>query len=253
MSEILGGEARQTALITGGSRGIGAAVARRLARDGTFVFINYRRDDTAAARVLAAIEADSGVGSLIKASVAEPREVDFMLDRIRQERGRLDILVNNAGVVQDQLFGLSSEDDWHHVLETNLLGVFRCTRSAIRMMIAQRFGRIVNVGSIGGLTGAAGQTSYSASKAALVAFTRSLAFETARQNIRVNCVLPGLIESDMSASMAIERRRQMIEQTASRRPGKPEEVAEVIAFLLSEGASYIQGASIVVDGGMVHG
>jgi NAD(P)-dependent dehydrogenase (short-subunit alcohol dehydrogenase family) len=244
--------AGKIALVTGGGRGIGAAVARQLGRYGAFVYVNYLKSEEAAASVLNEIRAGGGLGAIIQASVAEAGSVVEMFSRIRSESGRLDLLVNNAAIRRDQLMGIMSDDNWQQVVDTNLGGVFNCTRAAVRLMMANRFGRVVSVGSVGGLTGAAGQTNYAASKAALPAFTRSLALEVTKFNIRVNCVLPGIIETDMSATMPLERRRAMVEQTAMKRLGQPDEVAEVICFLLSDAASYVQGASFVVDGGLVH-
>ena len=239
--------------MTGSSRGIGAAVARRLGRDGAYVYVNYYRNLDAAQLVLDDIRAGGGSGELVAASVADPRAVEDMFNLIKRNSGRLDLLVNNAAEVRDRLLGTMSNDDWEQVINTNLNGVFRCARAAVRMMLAKRYGRIVNIGSIGGLTGVAGQANYAASKGALPALTRSLAFEVGPFNIRVNCVIPGIIETDMSAATPRERRQMLVQQTAIKRLGRPDEVAEVVYFLLSEAASYIQGASVVVDGGMVHG
>jgi 3-oxoacyl-[acyl-carrier protein] reductase len=244
--------AGKVALVTGASRGIGAAVARQLGAQGAFVWINYLNNEKAAIEVLNDIRDAGGSGMTVQASVATQLAVERMFAHIRHVCGRLDLLVNNAAILRPKYLGLMSQQDWSAVLDTNLSGVFACTKAAVKLMIAKKFGRIVNVGSIGGLTGAAGQTCYAASKAALPAFTRSLAFEVGRANIRVNCVLPGVIQTEMTAGMPAEMRKELIEQSAMKRIGQPEEVAEVICFLLSDAASYVQGASIVVDGGLVH-
>jgi 3-oxoacyl-[acyl-carrier protein] reductase len=242
----------RVALVTGGGRGIGAATCRALAHMGAFVYVNYDRSASAASEVVEAIHAGGGTAVAIEASVADPLAVRTMFARIRAESGRLDLLVNNAGTIRDKLLGMMSNADWQHVIDVNLNGVYRCTKEAVRLMISHQYGRIVNVSSVGGLAGSAGQTNYAASKAALLGFMRSLAFEVSAHGIRVNCIVPGVIETDMMGTMPRERRMALIEGTALKRAGKAEEVAEAIVFLMSDGASYIQGASLVVDGGLVH-
>ncbi len=246
-------QAGRVALVTGASRGIGAAIARQLASEGALVYVNYRERGDAAEALINEIGEAGGRAVTVRGSVADSAAVGEMFARIRAESGRLDLLVNNAAIVADRLVGLTTDRDWRQVIDTNLDGVFHCCRAAVRLMMARRFGRIVNLGSIGGLTGAAGQASYAASKAALVAFTRSLAFEVGPMNIRANCVIPGVIGTEMVGAMPMEKRRLFEEQTALKRIGRPEEVAAATCFLLSDAASYIQGASLVVDGGLVHG
>jgi 3-oxoacyl-[acyl-carrier protein] reductase len=240
------------ALVTGAGRGIGAAVARSLGARRAYVYVNYHEREDCARAVVDAIRADGGNAEVIQASVADPDAVAEMFARVRRTSRRLDLLVNNAGIVRDGLLGAMSEQSWQDVIDANLSGVYRCTHHAIRMMMAAQFGRIVTLGSVTGLSGAAGQANYAAAKAGLVAFARSVAHEVGRRGIRVNCVLPGLIETDMLSGVSRERRQRLVEATACGRAGSPEEVAEVVTFLLSDAASYVNGAAIVVDGGLAH-
>lgn len=242
--------ADRIALVTGGSRGIGAATCRALARHGAFVYINYRDSEAAAASVLESIEQSGGRGAVVRASVRDDADVDQMFKTIRKQSGRLDMLVNNAGIIRDTYLGMMQPDDWSSVIDTNLGGLYRCSRTAVRMMMGKRYGRVVNVSSVSGLTGTAGQCNYAAAKAGIIAFTKSLAWEVSAHDIRVNAVVPGAIETDMFSTIPQEDRKALIAQCPLRRAGKPEEVAEVILFLLSDAASYIQGHAIVVDGGL---
>lgn len=240
------------ALVTGASRGIGAATAVSLAREGAYVYLNYCRREEAAAEVLDSIQREGGAGCLVQASIAEHDCVTELFSRIRRESGRLELLVNNAAVMQDRLLGTMSDGDWHGVVHTNLDGLFYCTREAARFMIARRSGRIVNVSSASAFSGAAGQCNYASTKAAMLAFTRSAALELSRYNIRVNCVAPGLVETEMAAQIPMQQRLALVERIPLRRMARPEEVAEVIRFLLSDEASYVQGQTLLVDGGLIH-
>jgi 3-oxoacyl-[acyl-carrier protein] reductase len=241
--------AQKTALVTGGSRGIGAATCRALARHGAFVYINYHSREADAERVLASIREEGGDGLTMRASVSDEADVAQMFATIRQ-RGRLDMLINNAGLLRDAYLGMMSLQDWQAVIDTNLTGLYLCSRAAIRMMMGKRYGRIVNVSSTSGLTGTAGQCNYATTKAGIIAFTKSLAWESSPHQIRVNAVVPGAVDTEMFSAIPQKERQAILQQVPLKRAGTAEEIAEVIVFLLSDAASYIQGQTIVVDGGL---
>lgn len=239
----------KTALVTGSTRGIGRAIAQRLAEEGARVVVSGRSEEQAK-RVASEIVAAGGHAVGIAADVSVPDSAEALVQGALEELGRLDILVNNAGVTRDNLFVRMKPDEWQTVLDVNLHGVYNCTRAAVRAMMRQRYGRIINISSIVGLTGNPGQTNYAASKAAVIGFTKSLARELAGRNITVNAVAPGYIRSDMTDELSEEIQEKLIKQIPMGRVGEPAEVAHAVLFLAEDHSSYITGQTLVVDGGM---
>jgi 3-oxoacyl-[acyl-carrier protein] reductase len=243
------GELRdRVSLVTGASRGIGRAIARELASRGATV-LAAARDQEKLAAVVAEIVAEGGKALAVSLDVADPASVEQAFDAILKTHGRLDHLVNNAGIIRDNLVLRMKPEDWRLVLDTNLTGAFLCTQAALRPMLKQRAGRIVNVTSVVGLTGNPGQANYAASKAGLVGLTRSVAREVASRSITVNAVAPGFIETDMTAAMTDKAREAVASQIPLGRVGQPEDVAGAVAFLVSDRAAYITGQVLCVDGG----
>jgi len=240
----------KTALITGGSRGIGRAVALRLAVMGAYAVINYVRNDAAAEETLRLIRAAGGNGEIRRFDVSVFHETQEAVNGIVAVRGRLDILVNNAGTTADGLIVRVQEEDWDRLIDTNLKGVFNCCRAAIRQMMKQRWGRIINIASVVAETGNAGQSAYSAAKAGVLGLTKSLARELAARNICVNAVSPGLIDTEMIASLSKKSLEEVLKQIPLGRTGRPEEVAAAVAFLASEEAGYITGQVLRINGGL---
>jgi 3-oxoacyl-[acyl-carrier protein] reductase len=239
-------ESGRCALVTGASRGIGSAIARQLAGDGWAVAVNYRDDEQGAAETVASILAVGGRSCAIQGDVADPQTADALVAGAEAELGPVLVLVNNAGIRDDGLCAVMTDDEFSSVLETNLTAAFRLTRRVLRRMLRARFGRIVNVGSIVGLRGNPGQVNYAASKAGLVAMTRTVAAEVARRGITANVVAPGLIETAMTATL----HQDMAKLIPARRAGSPDEVAACVRFLVSEAAGYVNGATLVVDGAL---
>lgn len=237
-------------LITGASRGIGRAIALRFAREGARVGINFRQNAAAAEAVAVEVAGLGGEPLLLPGDVADASAVAAAFEQVLGRWGRLDVLVNNAGIVRDTLLLRMSEGDWDQVIETNLRSAFLCTRAALRLLLRQRGGRIINLASISGLRGNAGQANYAASKAALVGFTKSVAREAASRGVTVNAVAPGLIETDITTTMPEKAREALIQQIPMGRMGTVEEVAALVAFLASSEAGYITGQTFVIDGGL---
>jgi 3-oxoacyl-[acyl-carrier protein] reductase len=235
------------ALVTGASRGIGAAIARSLASDGWPVAVNYRSDGEKAAAVVAEIEDAGGRAAAIAGDVADPGSDEALFAGAESELGMPVLaLVNNAGIAADNLISMLGDEEWQSVLDTNLTGAFRLTRRALRPMLRARFGRIINISSVVGLRANPGQANYAAAKAGLIAMTRTVTVEVARRGITANAVAPGWIDTDMTAGVESE----LLSNVPARRAGTPEEVAACVSFLASEAAAYVNGAVLSVDGGL---
>ena len=239
------------ALVTGASRGIGRAVALKLASEGAKVALNFAGNEAAADAVKQEIEAAGGEAILVKADVANEAAVQDMVQKTADAFGRIDILVNNAGITRDGLLARMKEEDWDAVLSTNLKGVFLTTKAAAKLMMKQRAGRIVNMASVVGVTGNAGQANYSAAKAGVIGFTKTIAKELASRGITANAVAPGFIDTDMTAGLPDKAKEAALSGIPLGRMGTPEDIAAAVLFLVSDQASYITGQVLNVDGGMV--
>ncbi len=231
-------------IVTGGSRGIGKSIAEKFAESGANVTITYKH------AVDSAYFDSKGIKHF-QCDAASLKETQELVDKIIKEHGRIDVLVNNAGLTKDGLLMRMSEEDWDIVLDTNTKGVFNFTKAVCRQMISQRKGKIINISSVVGITGNAGQANYSASKAAVIGFTKSTARELASRNINVNCVAPGYIDTDMTNKLNDAIKQSFVEGIPLKKIGKPEDVSYAVLFLASDEADYITGQTLCVDGGMV--
>ena len=241
---------QQVALVTGAGRGIGKAIAKALAADGAMVIINYHGSEQKAAETVREIEEAGGRAIALRCNISDFNACKEMIDKVISEQGRLDILVNNAGITRDGLLMKMSEEDFDSVIETNLKGAFNCIRHAARQMIKQRGGRVINISSVSGVLGNAGQANYSASKAGIIGLTKAAARELASRGITVNAIAPGFITTDMTDALSESIKTSVTETIPMKKFGRPEDVAQTALFLAPQEAGYITGQVICVDGGM---
>lgn len=240
----------QTIVVTGGSRGIGRALCKAFAGPGVHVFFNFCSNNKAAEQTAEAVSAAGGVPRSIRTDVSDSGKVAEFFKAVLEETGRVDVLVNNAGITRDKLIARMKESDWDDVIDANLKGAFNCTRAAARPMIRQKYGRIINITSVAGVSGNPGQANYSAAKAGIIGLTKSTALELAARGITANAIAPGFIETDMTAGLQDSEREAIIAQIPAGRAGHPEDIAGLAVFLASEAAAYITGQVIHVNGGL---
>ena len=237
-------------LVTGAGRGIGASIAKRFASEGAEVIVNYSGNDEAAQKTVDEITATGGQAQKYKCSVNDSERVKVMIDEIIKEFGRIDILVNNAGITKDGLMLRMTDEDFDRVIDVNLKGTFNCTKYVSKYMLKQKSGKIINISSVVGLSGNAGQVNYSASKAGIIGITKSAAKELSSRGITVNAVAPGYVDTDMTKVLSDNIRNEILKNIPLQRMGNVEDISNCVAFLASEDASYITGQVISVDGGM---
>lgn len=243
----------KAALVTGSSSGIGAAIVKELAARGASVAVHYRGNADGANTIAAEIRDEGGICAIYQADVSATEQAAELVKQVQSDLGGLDILVNNAGTTRDTLLLSMKEEDWDAVMATNLKSLYAVTRAALRGMIRKRWGRIINISSVVGISGQAGQSNYAASKAGMIGFTKSLAREVASRNITVNAVAPGFIPTALTGVLTDEQRESIIANTPLGRMGTPEEIAWAVAFLASERSGFITGQVLTVDGGLVMG
>ncbi len=241
----------RVSLVTGASRGLGRAIALKLASLGSRVAVNYLARDEEARQVAGAIESGGGEAMLVKASVSDSQQVRAMTRQVVARWGKIDILVNNAGIVRDSLLPRMPDEAWDEVINTNLRGAYLCTKFALRSMMEQFWGRIINISSLAGLVGNMGQANYSAAKGGLIAFTKSVAREVGSRNITANTIAPGFIVTEMTDKLPQETKDAILVRIPLGRFGTPDDVAELVAFLASERAGYITAQVICIDGGVI--
>ena len=240
----------KVAIVTGAARGIGRAIALALASEGAMVIVNCSSSVEQAQEVVAQIESEGGQADTYQCDVADAKGVETMFDDVLTKYGKIDILVNNAGITRDNLLMRMSEEDFEAVIDTNLKGAFLCSKAVIKPMIRQRSGRIINISSVSGIMGNAGQANYSAAKAGMVGMTKSIAREVARRGITVNAIAPGFIKTDMTDKLSDKIKEAVIDNIPLGHFGEPEDIAKAVVFLASNAGRYITGQTINVDGGM---
>lgn len=241
----------KTAVVTGGSRGIGRAICIELAKQGANVVVNYSGSEAKAAEVVKEIEALGTKAVAIQANVADSAAVESLMKQALEMFGTIDILVNNAGITRDNLLMRMKEQEWDDVMDTNLKGVFLCTKAVTRQMMKQRAGRIINISSIVGVAGNPGQANYVAAKAGVIGLTKTTAQELASRNILVNAIAPGFITTEMTDALPEEIKETMLKQIPLAKLGHPEDIAKAVVFLASDSANYITGQTLHIDGGLV--
>lgn len=239
------------AIVTGASRGIGKAIAIKLASLGASIVINYRSSESEAENVAKEVKKFGVEAMLVKADISNIEEAEKLVKEAKEKFGKIDIMVNNAGITKDGLIMRMKEEDFDNVIRVNLKGVFNCLKSITPVMMRQKHGKIINLSSVVGISGNAGQVNYAASKAGVIGMTKSLAKEIGSRGINVNAVAPGFIETDMTDKLGEKLKQEAVNNIPLKRLGKPEDVAEVVSFLASDEASYVTGQVIHVDGGMV--
>ncbi len=241
----------RVSLVTGGSRGIGKAIALQFANQGIRVAVNYISNKSAADEVVKLIEAAGSSAVAVQGDVTQRADVERIFAETTEALGSVEILVNNAGIISDSLLMRMSDEDWDSVIDLDLRSIFLCTREAIRTMLRNRWGRVINIGSVVGLRGNSGQANYAAAKAGMVGFTQSIAKEVGSRNITVNCVAPGYVETDIVEDLPPGLKQSIMDRVPIGRFGFPEEIAAMVGFIASDAASYVTGQAIAVDGGLV--